>query len=98
MFQQKTGKVFQDIHDNLGHAKIKDCFLVKVDFQNQSFTKKGLKCLSSFINKKFAAKPWNKSSHFESFIAPKKNESLLFKEHRCNQIFDCSAALLHILP
>ena len=97
MFQRKAEKVFQHIHDGLGHAKIKDCFLVNVDFQNQPFIIKALKCLSSFINKDFSAKPWNRSSHFESFIAPKKNESLSFKDHRFNRIFDCSAALLHHL-
>ena len=97
MLQRKAEKVFQDIHDGLGHAKIKDCFLINVDFQNQPFIIKALKCLSSFINKDFSAKPWNKSSHFESFIAHKKNKSLLFKDHRFNRIFDCSAALLHHL-
>ena len=97
MFQRKAEKVFQDIHDGLGHAKIKECFLVNVDFKNQPFIVKALKCLSSFINKDFSAKPWNRSSHFESFIAPKKNESLSFKDHRFNRIFDCSAAILHHL-
>ena len=47
--------------------------------------------------KDFSAKPWNKSSHFENFIAPKKNESLSFKDHRFNSIFDSSAAILHHL-
>ena len=51
--------MFQDIHDGLGHAKIKDCFLVNIDFKNQSFIVKALKCLSSFINKDFSAKPYN---------------------------------------
>ena len=86
MFQQKAEKVFQDIHDGLRHAKIKDCFLVNVDYQNQPFLIKALKCLSSFINKDFSPKPWNRSSHLESFIAPKKNESLSFKDHRFNRI------------
>ena len=53
LFQQKAEKVFQNIHDGLGHAKIKDCFLVKVHFQNQPFIIKALKCLPSFINKDF---------------------------------------------
>ena len=50
MFQRKAEKVFQDIHDILGHTKIKDCFLVNIDFKNQLFLVKALKCLSSFIN------------------------------------------------
>ena len=36
-FQRKAEKVFQDIHDGLHHAKIKECFLVNVDFKNQPF-------------------------------------------------------------
>ena len=90
-------QVFQDIHDGIGNSKIKDCFLVDIDFQNQSFILKAVKCLLSFINKDFSAKPWNRSSHFESFIAPKVNESLSFKDHRFNRIFDCVSALLHHL-
>ena len=39
----------------------------------------------------------NRSSHFEKFIAPIKNESLSFKDHRFNRIFDCSAVILHHL-
>ena len=89
--------MFQDIHDGLGHAKIKDCFLVNIDFKNQSFIVKALKCLSLFMIKDFSAKPWNKSSNFESFISTKKNESLSFKDHRFNRIFDCSATILHHL-
>ena len=50
MFRRKAEKVFQDIHDILGHTKIKDCFLVNIDFKNQLFLVKALKCLSSFIN------------------------------------------------
>ena len=97
MFQRKIEKVFQDIHDGLGHAKTKECFLVNVDFKNQPFIVNALKCVSSFINKDFSAKPWNRSSYFESFIAPKTNESLSFNDHRFNRIFDCSAAILHHL-
>ena len=37
MFQRKAEKVFQDIHDGLHHAKIKECFLVNVDFKNLPF-------------------------------------------------------------
>ena len=50
MFQRKAEKVFQDIHDILGHTKIKDCFLINIDFKKQAFIVKALKCLSSFIN------------------------------------------------
>ena len=41
-----TDSTFQGIHDNLGHAKIKYCFLFNIDFKNQPFILKALKCLS----------------------------------------------------
>ena len=76
---------------------IRQWFFVNIDFKNQPFILKSLKCISSFINKAFSAKPWKRSSHFESFITPKENESLSFKDHGFNRIFDCSAAILHHL-
>ena len=97
MIQRKVKKVFQDIHDALGKVKIKDCFLVDIEFHSESFIIKAITCLSSFINKDFSAKPWNRQSHFESYIAPKKNESISFKDHRFNRIFDCVIALLYHL-
>ena len=51
MFLRKAQKLFQDIHDGLGHAKKK--ILVNVDFKNQPFIVKALKCLSSIINNDF---------------------------------------------
>jgi len=48
MIQRKAEKVFQDIHDGLGHTKIKECFLVYLDFKNQPFIVQALKFLSSF--------------------------------------------------
>lgn len=97
MFQRKVKKVFQIIHDAIGSAKIKECFLVDIEFHNESFIVKAITCLSSFINKDFSAKPWNRQSHFESFIAPKKNESLSLKDHRFNRIFECCTSLVYHL-
>ena len=97
MFQRQVKKVFSIIHDAFGNAKIKECFLVEVEFQNESFIVKAITCLSSFINKDFSAKPWNRQSHFESFIHPKKNESLSFKDHRFNRIFECCLSLIYHL-
>lgn len=31
---------------------------------------KGIKCLSSFINREYSAKPWNPCNYFEEFIVP----------------------------
>ena len=82
---------------SIGNAKIKECFLVDVEFHNESFIVKAITCLSSFINKDFSAKPWNRQSHFESFISPKKNESLSLKDHRFNRLFECCTSVLYHL-
>ena len=52
-----------------------------VDFKNESFVIKSRKYLSNFINQDYSVKPWNRSNHFASFIAPKKNKSLSLKDH-----------------
>ena len=97
MFQRQVKKVFQIIHDAIGNAKIKECFLVDVEFHYESFIVKAITCLSSFINKDFSAKPWKRQSHFESFISPKKNESLSLKDHRFNRLFECCTSVLYHL-
>ena len=73
MLQGKVKELCQEIHNSLGKRKISDCFLVDVDFRNESFPVKAMKCLSNFINKDNSAKPWNRHSHFSKFILPKKN-------------------------
>ena len=97
MFQRQAKKVFQIIHDAFGKAKIKDCFLVDIDFHDESFIIKAVTCLSSFINKDYSSKPWNRNSHFGHYISPKENQSLSFKDHRFNRMFDCCAAILYHL-
>ena len=72
MFRDKVKEVYQKIHDGLGVNKIKECFLVVVDLQNETFIYKAIQCLTSFISKDFSVKPWNWQKHFDSFIAPKK--------------------------
>jgi len=49
-----------------------------VDFAQEDFITKAIKCLTSFINKNYLAKPWNQQKHFDGFISPKVNESLPF--------------------
>ena len=94
MFQSKLKSVFQEIHDAFGDNTLKDCFVTEIDFKHESFIYKAIRCLCSFINRDFSAKPWNRQHHFDVFISPKKNESLSLKDHRFNRVFDCC---LHIL-
>ena len=95
MFQRKVKDIFQLLHDTLGKDRIVDCFLVDVDFAGEDFITKAIKCLTSFINKDNSAKPWNRQKHFDSFIAPKSNESISYKDHRFNRLFQCCMVLVH---
>ena len=95
MFQNKIKQLCQMLHDALGTEKITNCFMVDVDFRNESFVIKALKCLSNFISNEYSAKPWNRHSHFSAFIKPKKNMSISLKDHRFNRLMDCSLALLY---
>ena len=93
MFQGKIKELCQEIHDSLGKKKINECFLVDIEFKNESFVLKSLKCLSNFINKDYSAKPWNRHTHFSNFIRPKKNHSLSLKDHRFNRLNECALAI-----
>ena len=94
MFQRKIKELCQQIHDSLGKQKISDCFLVGIEFRNESFIIKAIKCLSNFINREYSAEPWNRCNHFGQFISPKENKSLSLKDHRFNRLQDCSLSLL----
>ena len=48
MLQEKIKELCQDIHDSLGKKRIGECFLVDVEFKNESLVIKSLKCLSYF--------------------------------------------------
>ena len=74
MFQGKMKELCQDIYNSLGSKKITECFLVDVEFKNELFVIKSLKCLSNFIQD-YYSKPWNRSGHYALFIAPKENRS-----------------------
>ena len=95
MFQDKVKKLCHVLHTSLGAKKISECFLVDIDFQNESFVVKAMKCLTNFINKDFSAKPWNRYSHFTQFIRPKQNKSITLKDHRFNRLFDCALCVLY---
>ena len=95
MFQQKVKGVFQLLHDTLGKEMLVDCFLVDIDFSREDFITKAIMCLTSFINKDYSAKPWNRQKHFDNFISPKVNETLSYKYHRFNRLFKCCMVLVH---
>ena len=97
MMQRKIVETFKEIHDALGPKAIKECFLVNVEFRNQTIVEKALFCLSGFINQECSSKPWNRYDQFCVFIHPKKNESLTLKDHRFNRLMDCSLTALYHL-
>ena len=68
-----------------------------VEFKNESVIIKSLKCLSNFINKDYSSRPWNRSNHFASFIAPKENRSLSLKDHRFNRLSEYALTILYHL-
>ena len=81
MMRGKVKSVFKEIHDALGKGVIKECFMVDIDFRNDSFFEKALHCLTSLISNEFSSKPWNRQQEFDFFIKPKKNESFCLKDH-----------------
>ena len=85
-FQGIIKELCQDTHNSLVIKKIIESFLVNVDFKNESFVVKSIKCLPNFINQDYSAKPCNRSSHFAVFITPKKNKPLSLKDHRFNYL------------
>ena len=97
MFDRKMKELCQHIHNHVGGEKLSDCFLVSVDFHNESFIYKAVKCLSNFICKDFSAKPWNYSTHFGEFISPKENVTLSLKDCRFNRFSDCCIRLLYLI-
>ena len=97
MLHRKVREVFQLLLDTNWKDRIVDCFLVDIHFANEDFITKAIKCLTSFINKDLSAKPWYRHIHFKSFIVPKTNALLSYKDHRFNQLFlSCMAFVFHI--
>ena len=85
------------MYDTIGKNKIKECFLVDVEFHSESFIVKSIKCLSNFISKENSSKPWNCCSHFSEFIKPNENRAISLKDHRFNRLQDCCLSLLYHL-
>ena len=95
MMQRKVKEVFRLLHDTIGADKVKECFLTDIDLANEDFVTKSITCLTNFINKDYSAKPWNRQSHFDQFIKPRKNLLITLKDHRFNRIFECCASLVY---
>lgn len=95
MMQRKVKDIFRMIHDTIGADKLKQCFLS--DFANDDFITKAIHCLSNVINRDCSAKPCNYHSHFNSYIKPRKNKSVIHKDHLFNHIFVyCEGLVYHI--
>ena len=64
MMQGKVKSVFKEIHGALGTSVIKECFMVNIDFSNDSLFEEALHCLTSFISNEFSSTPWNQKQEF----------------------------------
>lgn len=71
-----------------------ECFLVYVEFRNESLVIKSLKYLSNFINWDYSTKQWSRYI-FYNLIHSKENYSLSLKYHWFNRINDCALAILY---
>ena len=95
MFQTKLKECYNDIQQSFGTKKLDACFTVDIDFKDENFILKGIKCLTNFVNKENSAKPWNRFSDFSQFISPKTNETISLKDHRFNRLNDCCLTVLY---
>ena len=95
LFQNKMKEFYGGIQQSFGTKKLDECFTVDIDFKDENFVLKAIKCLTNFINKENNAKPWNRHSHFSKFISPKKNEAISLKDHRFNRLNDCCLVILY---
>ena len=92
MFQNKTKDLCQQIHDSTGKKRIKECFMRDVEFTNESFIIKALKCLPNCG--KHSGNRWD---HFTEFIKPKENQLILLKDHCFNRPNDCCLTVFYHL-
>ena len=94
-FQNKIKELCQKIHDNLGKQRIKECFLVDIEFQSESFVIKALKCLLNLVNSDYSSKPWNRSHHLSDLIKSTVNISASLKHRIFNRLHDCALIILY---
>ena len=57
LFQSKIKEFFDDIQRSFGTQKLEEAFTVEIDFRDENFVIKSIRCLSNFINKENSAKP-----------------------------------------
>lgn len=95
LFQNKLKESYDEVQQSFGTKKLDDCFTVDVDFKDENFILKVIKCLTNFVNKENSAKSWNRHSHFSQFIASKTNETIALKDHRFNRLNDCCLVVLY---
>ena len=97
LFQRLIKNLCLSIHNSIGKRKLKDCFLVDIEFHAESFIVKAIRCLCNFISKEYSEKPWNRQKHFDMFIKPKGKENMLFslKDHRFTCLEDCCLSLIY---
>ena len=57
IFQTKLKELFNETQDSFGTKKLDDCFTVDVDFKNENFVLKAIKCLTNFVNEENSTKP-----------------------------------------
>ena len=70
--RRKTDAKNKQLEEDFKFCQENDCFLVDVDFTREDFITKAIKCLTSFINKDYSVKPWNRQKQFDSLITPIK--------------------------
>ena len=86
MFQRKIKEFCQELH-MIGKNRIKECFLVDIDFHSESFAIKSIKCLLNVICEEYST--WNGCSQFGGHIKPKKCMTISFKDHWLNRLLNC---------
>ena len=96
-FQNKLKEFYNEVQQSFGNKKLDSCFTVDIDFKDENFVLKSIKCLTNFVNRANSAKPWNRHSHFTAHISPKPNETIELKDHRFNRLNDCCMVLLYHL-
>ena len=95
MMQGKVKEVYKEIHNALGPSTIKDCFLVNIDFHNDTIFEKAMHCFANIVSSEYSEKPWNRHSEFCHFIKPKRNMIMTLRESRFNRIFDSALSVLY---
>ena len=78
----------------IGKNRIKECFLVDIDFHSESFVIKSIKCPSNFICEENSAKPWNRCNQFGKLIKPETNMAISPKDHWFSRLQNCCLSLM----